>query len=214
MRRTQAMAVVVGLLALAYSITPYTALGPPDMPAGVVSNVRWLGPTFLVGAGGTVSPKYTTSGFSMPPHPAQSTTANPSNSASSISTSPSGVTADTAAAIAQITTAQASGIPAQALAAASMAHLAASFAPDQQTGYRALIGCLRREHGPLDRTLRDHALDVAREAVQVGHFGAEQRGGRVEPEERERVHAPGGEVELRYEFTITAGLISRRVIAP
>ncbi|WP_158854376.1 lantibiotic dehydratase [Saccharothrix deserti] len=70
-------------------------------------------------------------------------------------------TADTAAAIAQITTSQASGIPAQALAAASMAHLAASFAPDPQTGYRALVGCLRREHGPLDRTLRDHALDLA-----------------------------------------------------
>jgi thiopeptide-type bacteriocin biosynthesis protein len=69
--------------------------------------------------------------------------------------------ADTACAAAQIAVAQASGIPAQALAAASMAHLAASFAPDPQTGYRALAGCLRREHGPLDRTLRDHALGLA-----------------------------------------------------
>ncbi|MGH3621712.1 MAG: lantibiotic dehydratase, partial [Sciscionella sp.] len=69
--------------------------------------------------------------------------------------------ADTAAATAQIATAQASGIPAQALAAASMAHLAASFAPDPKTGYRALLGCLRQEHGPLDRTLRDHALGLA-----------------------------------------------------
>ncbi|MGI9000569.1 MAG: lantibiotic dehydratase [Pseudonocardia sp.] len=69
--------------------------------------------------------------------------------------------ADTAAAIAQIATAQASGIPAQALAAASMAHLAASFAPDPETGYRTLLGCLRQEHGPLDRTLRDNAFDLA-----------------------------------------------------
>lgn len=66
--------------------------------------------------------------------------------------------ADTGAAIAQIATAQASGVPAQALAGASMAHLAAAFAPDPETGYRALIGCLRQEHGPLDRTLRHHAL--------------------------------------------------------
>jgi lantibiotic biosynthesis protein len=68
---------------------------------------------------------------------------------------------DTTAAIAQLSAAQASGMPAQALAAASMAHLAASFAPDPQTGYRALLGCLRQEHGPLDRALRDHALTVA-----------------------------------------------------
>ncbi|MGH3899599.1 MAG: lantibiotic dehydratase [Pseudonocardiaceae bacterium] len=69
--------------------------------------------------------------------------------------------ADTTAAIAQITAAEASEVPAQALAAASMAHLAASFAPDPETGYRALIGCLKQEHGPLDRTLRDHALGLA-----------------------------------------------------
>ncbi len=69
--------------------------------------------------------------------------------------------ADTAAAIAQIATAQASGIPTQALAAASMAHLAVSFAPDPETGYRALVGCLRQEHGPLDPALRDHALGLA-----------------------------------------------------
>ncbi|WIY05590.1 lantibiotic dehydratase [Amycolatopsis mongoliensis] len=68
---------------------------------------------------------------------------------------------DTAAAIAQLDAAQVSGIPAQALAAASLAHLAASFAPDPHTGYRALLGCLRQEHGPLDRQLREHALTVA-----------------------------------------------------
>ncbi|HVV21360.1 MAG TPA: lantibiotic dehydratase [Pseudonocardiaceae bacterium] len=73
---------------------------------------------------------------------------------------------DTTAAIAQLAAAQASEVPAQALAAASMAHLAASFAPDPPTGYRALLGCLRQEHGPLDRALRDHALAVADPAQQ------------------------------------------------
>lgn len=68
---------------------------------------------------------------------------------------------DTAAAVAQLMAVEASGVPAQALAAASMAHLAASFAPNPQAGYRALLGCLRQQHGPLDRTLRDHALTLA-----------------------------------------------------
>ncbi|WP_239375255.1 lantibiotic dehydratase [Frankia sp. Cj5] len=69
--------------------------------------------------------------------------------------------ADTLCAIAQITTAQTSGISTQALAAASMVDLAASFAPDLPAGYQALVGCLRQEHGALDRTLRDQALDLA-----------------------------------------------------
>jgi thiopeptide-type bacteriocin biosynthesis protein len=68
---------------------------------------------------------------------------------------------DSTAAITQLTAARQSGIPAQALAAASMARLAASFAPDPHTGYRSLLECLRQEHGPLDRTLRDHTLAVA-----------------------------------------------------
>lgn len=68
---------------------------------------------------------------------------------------------DTAAAIAQITTAQASGLPAQALAAASMTHLAAAFAPDPTSGHQALITCIHQEHGPLDRALRDHTLKLA-----------------------------------------------------
>lgn len=66
--------------------------------------------------------------------------------------------ADTMAAIAQIATAEASGLPGQPLAAASMAHLAAAFAPDAATGHRALIHCLERVTGPLDRTSRDHAF--------------------------------------------------------
>lgn len=69
--------------------------------------------------------------------------------------------ADTTAAIAQISTAQAAEIPAQALAAASMAHLAAAFAPDQITGYRALLDCLPHEPGSVERTLREHTLKLA-----------------------------------------------------
>ncbi|SEF38109.1 thiopeptide-type bacteriocin biosynthesis domain-containing protein [Amycolatopsis pretoriensis] len=80
--------------------------------------------------------------------------------------------ADTTAAIAQLTTAQISGTPAQALAAASMAHLAAHFAPDPPTGYRALLGCLRQEHGHLDRELREHALAVADPADRYRAVGA------------------------------------------
>ncbi|GAA3838481.1 lantibiotic dehydratase [Saccharothrix violaceirubra] len=68
---------------------------------------------------------------------------------------------DTTAAITQLAAARESGIPAQALAAASMAHLAAAFAPDPVAGHRALLECLRQERGPLDRVLRDRALAVA-----------------------------------------------------
>lgn len=68
---------------------------------------------------------------------------------------------DTAAAIAQITMAEAAGIPGQAVAAASMTHLAAAFAPDPSSGYRALTGCLKRGSGPVDAALRDHALCLA-----------------------------------------------------
>ncbi|WP_405087566.1 lantibiotic dehydratase [Microbispora sp. NBC_01389] len=69
--------------------------------------------------------------------------------------------ADTKAAIAQLTMAAATGLPAQALAAASMTRLAASFVPDPESGCRALIRCVAQETGALDRTLRDHALHLA-----------------------------------------------------
>ncbi|WP_233508190.1 lantibiotic dehydratase [Spongiactinospora gelatinilytica] len=78
--------------------------------------------------------------------------------------------ADTAAAVAQIRMAETARLPGQALAAASMAHLAAAFAPDAESGYRALVRCLEQQMGPLDRSLRDHALRLGdpsevREAV-------------------------------------------------
>lgn len=68
---------------------------------------------------------------------------------------------DTAAAITQITMASAAGIPAQALAAASMAHIAAAFAPDPESGYRMLIQCLPHQTGPVDRALWDQAMLLA-----------------------------------------------------
>lgn len=69
--------------------------------------------------------------------------------------------ADTGAAIAQLVTARASGLPAQSLAAVSMARLAASFAPDPESGCQTLLTCLRQEHGLVDRAVRDHALALA-----------------------------------------------------
>ncbi|MDG4820215.1 lantibiotic dehydratase [Micromonospora sp. WMMD956] len=69
--------------------------------------------------------------------------------------------ADTAAAIAQLRTADLAGIPAQALAAASMARLAAAFASRPHPGYRALLACLREATEPAERTLTDLARRLA-----------------------------------------------------
>ncbi|WP_239067172.1 lantibiotic dehydratase [Actinomadura bangladeshensis] len=77
--------------------------------------------------------------------------------------------ADTAAAIAQIGLADSSGISGQAIAAASMAHLAAAFAPDPLSGYRALTNCLKQGAGRLDPGSRDHALRLG---DAVGGFAA------------------------------------------
>lgn len=80
--------------------------------------------------------------------------------------------ADTAAATAQIVMAAAAGIPAQALAAASMAQLAAAFGPDPESGYRALGRCVARGSGPLDRVLRDLACRLADPAPDFGQLRA------------------------------------------
>jgi len=69
--------------------------------------------------------------------------------------------ADSAAALAEITMATRTGIPTQAIAAASMADLAACFATDPEEGCRWLIDLLPQEQGRLERSLRDAALLVA-----------------------------------------------------
>lgn len=68
---------------------------------------------------------------------------------------------DTAAAISQLRTADQAGTSAQALAAASMAQLAAAFAPDPRTGYRALLSCLQAVTAPADRALTNLARHLA-----------------------------------------------------
>ncbi|GAA0956182.1 thiopeptide-type bacteriocin biosynthesis protein [Actinocorallia libanotica] len=68
---------------------------------------------------------------------------------------------DTSAAIAQLQVARSNGISSQAVAAASMTHLAAAFAPDPATGYRALLARLPRGSGPVDRALATHVHQFA-----------------------------------------------------
>ena len=69
--------------------------------------------------------------------------------------------ADSAAALAQITTATRTGIPAQALAAASLAGLASSFAPTPTQGLRWLIDVLPHEPARPERSVRDATLELA-----------------------------------------------------
>ena len=69
--------------------------------------------------------------------------------------------ADTATAVAQLAMTTSAGVPGQALAAASMARIAAAFAPGPAAGYQALTRCLDKGTGPLDRALRAQACDLA-----------------------------------------------------
>lgn len=69
--------------------------------------------------------------------------------------------ADTTTAIAQLRMADQAGIPNQAVAAASMAQLAAGFAPNPASGYRMLLACLKQHTTPADRQLSDLARDLA-----------------------------------------------------
>ncbi|MFG2042128.1 lantibiotic dehydratase [Dactylosporangium sp. NPDC048998] len=75
-------------------------------------------------------------------------------------------TDDTGCVIAQITAAASLDIPAQALAAASMARLAAAFAPDKASGWQTLLQCLPQQTGPLDRALREQTLRLADLSLQ------------------------------------------------
>lgn len=66
--------------------------------------------------------------------------------------------ADSAAALAQITYAARTGVPAEALAAASLADLAIAFAPCPADGWAWLAANLPRETGPVDAALTRHTL--------------------------------------------------------
>jgi thiopeptide-type bacteriocin biosynthesis protein len=68
--------------------------------------------------------------------------------------------ADSAAALAQITLATRTGTPLEAVTAAGLVDLAASYT-DTLTGMRWLIEHLPQHHGPLDRTLRKTTLRLA-----------------------------------------------------
>ncbi len=69
--------------------------------------------------------------------------------------------ADTTTAITQLRVADQAGISTQVIAGASMAQLAAGFAPDPASGYRTLLTCLKQHTEPADRTLSDQARDLA-----------------------------------------------------
>ena len=80
--------------------------------------------------------------------------------------------ADTATAVAQITLADTSSIPAQALAAASMAALSATFAPNSEAGCRLLRDLVKQETGPLDRSVREIAVRLADPANEYGELAS------------------------------------------
>ncbi|MGH3760286.1 thiopeptide-type bacteriocin biosynthesis protein [Actinophytocola sp.] len=67
---------------------------------------------------------------------------------------------DSAAAIAQLWWATRTGMPNQAIAAASLADLAASLAVTPESGLRRLLDLLPQEHGKLDRGLSEAALGL------------------------------------------------------
>ncbi len=87
--------------------------------------------------------------------------------------------ADTTAAITQLRLAEQAGISGQALAAASMAHLAAGFAADPAAGYRALLACLKRHTEPADRILSDLARDLVDPCGEFRRLRALPGGGDV-----------------------------------
>jgi len=69
--------------------------------------------------------------------------------------------ADTTAAIAQLRLVEQTGTSGQALAAASMARLAAGFAPDPVSGYQSLLTQLKQHTQPAERALVELARDLA-----------------------------------------------------
>jgi lantibiotic biosynthesis protein len=97
--------------------------------------------------------------------------------------------ADTVAALAQIAVAAAAGLPGQALAAASMARIAAAFAPNPDAGCRSLLHLLPHQPAAVDRTLRDQAMQLADPASDYHAIRELPGGDRVAAAWQHRDHA-------------------------
>jgi lantibiotic biosynthesis protein len=80
--------------------------------------------------------------------------------------------ADSTAAIAEIQLSIATGVPIAAIAAASLADVAACFAPTTAEGWRGPIDLLPHERGPLDGSLRDATLSLAGATDRTAALGA------------------------------------------
>jgi thiopeptide-type bacteriocin biosynthesis protein len=114
--------------------------------------------------------------------------------------------ADSATAIAQIALAQRAGIGPAAVAAASMAGLAASLAPSIAEGMSWLARVLPREHVAVDRVLREQALRLADPAFTIADLpggddvtAAWERRAAVLSDYRQHLAGPGGtDVVLRF----------------
>ncbi|WP_328468791.1 lantibiotic dehydratase family protein [Actinoplanes sp. NBC_00393] len=87
--------------------------------------------------------------------------------------------ADTQAATAQLRMAERTAIPAQALAAASMARLAADFGPDPATGYQQLLRSVDRHSEPIDRKLGDLARGLTDPSDDYLHLRTQAGGDEV-----------------------------------
>ncbi|GIF01611.1 lantibiotic dehydratase [Paractinoplanes rishiriensis] len=84
--------------------------------------------------------------------------------------------ADTTAAIAQLRLAEQTGISGQALAAVSLAEIAAGLAPDPAVGYRTLLKDLKGHTEPADRALSDLARELACPAGEFARLRASAEG--------------------------------------
>jgi thiopeptide-type bacteriocin biosynthesis protein len=82
--------------------------------------------------------------------------------------------ADSAAALAELAMATRAGLPTDAIAAASLADLAASFGTNPADGWQRLTELIPHEQGKLDRSLRTATLALTNRAVVCRHPGGGQ----------------------------------------
>jgi thiopeptide-type bacteriocin biosynthesis protein len=81
---------------------------------------------------------------------------------------------DSIAALAELTMAVRAGVPTDAIAAVSMAELAASFATTPHDGWQGLTELLPHEQGKLDRSLRAATLALVKRTAVPVHVGGQQ----------------------------------------